>query len=248
MSYGIFASYYDLLTDNVEYEAYAKRIDELVSRFGGKKGALVDLACGTATLDFELEKLGYTVTGCDLSCDMLSFAAQKKYSQNSDIMLINQDMTCLELPFKPDVFVCTLDALNHLEGLIFVEFTLQRVAKYLKKDGLFIFDMNTVYKHKEVLADNAFVYDTDEGYVVWQNEYNDMDRSVLITLDFFVPDEEENYQRYSESFKETAYDVESIKRIIENSGLELKAMYDGLSNNAPDDKTERILYVCGLKK
>ncbi|MBQ8623800.1 MAG: class I SAM-dependent methyltransferase [Oscillospiraceae bacterium] len=248
MSYGIFASYYDLLTGNVDYKKYAKRIDELVKKHGGKKGKLVDLACGTASLSFELEGLGYTVTGCDLSCDMLSYAAQKKYSQNSKITLVQQDMTALSLPGRADVFVCSLDALNHLECLIFVEMTFARVAKYMKKDSLFIFDMNTVYKHKYVLADNAFVFDTDEVFVTWQNEYNDMERSVLITLDFFVPDEEENFQRYSESFKEMAYSVDEIRRSLDNAGLRIIEMYDGLSNDLPHEKTERILFVCGLKR
>ena len=118
----------------------------------------------------------------------------------------------------------------------------------MKKNGLFIFDMNTVYKHKEVLADNAFVYDTDEAFVVWQNEYNDMDQSVLISLDFFVPDEEDNHRRYSESFKEYAYETEKVIRAIDECGLELLAMYDDLSDEAPKDDTQRILYVCGLKR
>ncbi len=248
MSYGIFASYYDLLTGNVDYLAYAKRIDELVAKHNGKRGKLVDLACGTASLSFELEKLGYSVTGCDLSCDMLSYAAQKKYSSGSKINLIQQDIADLSLPGKADVFVCSLDALNHLECLIFVEMTFARVAKYMKKDSLFIFDMNTVYKHKHVLADNAFVFDTDEVFVCWQNEYNDMERSVLITLDFFVVEDDGSHTRYSESFKEMAYSVDEIKKALDNAGLEIKEMFDDLSNDLPKEETERILFVCGLKE
>ncbi len=247
MSYGIFASYYDLLTENVDYKEYARRIDELVAKHGGKKGKLVDLACGTASLSLELEKLGYSVTGCDLSCDMLTYAAQKKYSSNSKITLVQQDMTELSLPYKADVFVCSLDALNHLECLIFVEMTFARVAKYMKKDSLFIFDMNTVYKHEHVLADNAFVFDTDEVFVCWQNEYNNIEQSVLITLDFFVVEEDGSHTRYSESFKETAYSFESIKKALDNAGLEIKETFDGLSGELPSEKTERILFVCGLK-
>ncbi len=248
MSYGIFASYYDLLTGNVDYKKYAERISELARENGIRSGKLVDLACGTASLSLELEKLGFSVTGIDLSCDMLTYAAQKKYSSGSKINLVQQDMAALSLPGKADVFVCSLDALNHLDCFEFVKMTFRQVAKYLNKNGLFIFDMNTVYKHKYVLADNVFVHDTDEVFLTWQNEYNDMERSVLITLDFFVPDEEENYIRYSESFKEYAYETDKIVKAIDECGLELRAMYDDLSYESPSDETQRILYVCGLKK
>lgn len=248
MSYGIFASYYDLLTGNVDYKKYAERISELAHEHGIRSGKLVDLACGTASLSLELEKLGFSVTGIDLSCDMLTYAAQKKYSSGSKINLVQQDMAALSLPGKADVFVCSLDALNHLDCFEFVKMTFRRVVKYLNKNGLFIFDMNTVYKHKYVLADNVFVHDTDEVFLTWQNEYNDMERSVLITLDFFVPDEEENYIRYSESFKEYAYETDKIVRTIDECGLELRAMYDDLSYESPSEETQRILYVCGLKK
>lgn len=248
MSYGIFASYYDLLTGNVDYKAYAKRIQELAAKRGITSGKLIDLACGTASLSLELEKLGFKVTGIDLSCDMLSYAAQKKYEQGSNIILVQQDITALSLHGKADVFVCSLDALNHLDSLDDIKLTFKRVAKYLDKNGLFIFDMNTVYKHEQVLADNVFVHDTDEVFLTWQNEYNDMDRSVLITLDFFIPDDEESYQRYSESFKEYAYDQSVILKAIDECGLELLEMYDDLSENEPNDETQRILFICGLKK
>lgn len=248
MSYGIFASYYDLLTRNVDYKKYAQRISELAGEHGIKSGKLVDLACGTASLSFELEKLGFSVTGIDLSCDMLTYAAQKKYSLGSKINLVQQDMTALSLPGKADVFVCSLDALNHLDSLESVKKTFARVAKYLDKNGVFIFDMNTVYKHKHILADNAFIFDTDEAYVTWQNEYCDEDKSVSITLDFFVPDENEQYQRFSENFKEIAYDTDVIIKALEEAGLEVKEMFDEWNSSPPSEKTQRILYLCVLKR
>ena len=61
-----------------------------------------------------------------------------------------------------------------------------RYAKYLKKDGIFVFDMNTPYKHRELLSDNAFIYDLGDVYVTWQNEYQAADGSVNITLEFFI--------------------------------------------------------------
>lgn len=245
MSYGVFASYYDLLTSNVDYKKYASRINELVLKCGGCKGRLVDLACGTASLSFELEKLGYEVVGCDLSSDMLSQAAQKKYSIGSNIMLIQQDITALSVPGKADVFVCSLDALNHLKNLKAVKSVFASVTKLLSDDGVFVFDMNTPYKHREVLNNNAFVFDTDDVFLAWQNEYHEADCSVNITLDFFAPDEKGRYARYTEEFSERAYDRSEIEKLLASCGLELIAAYDELSEYAPSDKTERILYCAG---
>lgn len=245
MSYGIFALYYDLLTSNVDYKQYAERIDTLVLRHAAQKGRLYDLACGTASLSFELEKLGYEVTGCDISQQMLTVAADKKYQTDSRIMLIQQDITALSVPGKADVFVCSLDALNHLKNLKAVKSVFSGVAKHLSDNGVFIFDMNTPYKHREVLNNNAFVFDTDDVFLAWQNEYCEADCSVNITLDFFTPDEKGRYERYTEKFSERAYDRREIEKLLDSCGLELIAAYDELSENAPSDKTERILYCAG---
>lgn len=242
MSYGIFASYYDLLTSNVDYKLYAKRIDSIVTGHGTPKGRLYDLACGTASLSFELEKLGYTVTGCDISEQMLTVAMEKKYQSDSAIMLVRQDITALSLPGKADVFVCSLDALNHLKNLKAVKSVFASVAGYLTDGGLFIFDMNTPYKHREVLKDNAFIHDTDDVFLAWQNEYHDADCSVDITLDFFAPNDRGVYERYTEEFTERAYEQAVIEELLSSCGLTLIGIYDDLSENAPSERTERILH------
>ena len=58
MSYGIFSSVYDILTENVEYERIAEKICSLLTRNGINGGLLLDLGCGTGTLSFLLEQKG----------------------------------------------------------------------------------------------------------------------------------------------------------------------------------------------
>lgn len=247
MSYGVFSGYYDLFTRNVDYSAYAERIDSIVTSLGLKRGSLVDLGCGTASLDIELSKLGYNVTGIDLSADMLTEAASKMYSSGQFIRLVNQDMTAFSLPYKADVIISTLDGINHLSGADAVEKMFSRVKRYLSPDGVFIFDMNTVYKHREVLADNCFIFDSDEAYLGWQNDYNADDDSVLITLDFFLPSGR-GYKRYTEQFSEIAYPAEKIIAMLDGTGLAAAEMYDDLSSDKPSCHTERILTVVRHKK
>lgn len=243
MSYGVFARYYDLFTANVDYKAYARRIDIIVRSLGLKRGSLVDMGCGTASLAIELAELGYSVTGVDISCDMLSAAARKLRSARQNIRLINQDISMLELDGKYDAFICSLDGINHLAGLDEVEKTFSAVRKYLSRRGVFIFDINTIYKHRHILADNCFIFDSDKAYLGWQNDYNRSDNSVDITLDFFIPKENGGYSRHTEQFRETAYPAKTIFETLDKCGFRVIGAYDGLSERKPNAQTERILFA-----
>lgn len=242
MSYSFFARYYDALTMNVSYDTIAKRYDELVTRFGGRKDILLDLGCGTGSLCECMARLGYDCIGIDNSEDMLNEALDKKYDSGLNIQYLCQDMTRLDMFGTIDVTVSSLDCLNHLDSLDDVRKTFERVSLFAYPDGLFIFDMNTPYKHKYVLGDNVFVYDTEDVYCVWQNSFCDENNKVEITLDFFERDGD-IYERQSEQFCELAYDDEVIKRLLCECGFELLAQYDDFSDNEVTEKTQRILYV-----
>ena len=111
---------------------------------------------------------------------------------------------------------------------------------------LFIFDVNTVYKHKNVLADNTFVYENDSVFCVWQNTPED-DNKVKIDLDFF---EEENgvYYRSSESFSERAYTDDEIRKMLTDAGFEVEAVYGDLTLESPKADEQRAIYVARMKK
>ena len=106
-----------------------------------------------------------------------------------------------------------------------------------------MFDVNTPYKHEHILADNTFVYDTDEVYCVWQNEYQG-DGRTDIYLDFFAEDEESGmYDRYSDDFSETAYPAEKIKELLCEAGFEICACYEYLTENEPTEESEKLTFV-----
>ena len=157
-----------------------KNIDKIVDKFGGKKGVLLDLGCGTGSLTECFCKLGYDCLGIDISQEMLTVALDKKIDNDLPIQYLHQDMRKLKLFGGLDVTVCALDALNHLSSLDDILKTFKSVSKFTNPDGLFIFDMNTIYKHKNILSDNTFAYDMDEVYCVWQNTYKTKKNEVLI--------------------------------------------------------------------
>lgn len=238
--YNIFARFYDGLTRNVDYAARAAYFGDLIKPHIGEHGMLLDLACGTGSLSVELAKLGYEVIGVDRSAEMLSNAYQKSSEENQNILFLKQDMLKLDLYGDIDAAICALDSLNHLPDEISLERAISRVALFLRPGGVFAFDVNTPYKHREVLANNCFAFDTDEVYCVWQNQTRDI--FTRITLDFFVPSDS-GYKRYTESFMERAFDNDVIINAVKKCGLELIGTFDDGTELPPKETSERIIYL-----
>lgn len=242
-SYSVFAGFYDALTNNVAYHDRAKYLYDLFCHFGIANGLLLDLACGTGSLSVEMSRLGFEVIGVDNSPEMLSVATEKAMTQKQDILFLCQNMQQLDLYGTIDAAMCTLDSLNHLAGPEEVQTVLQRVSLFMNPNGIFIFDVNTPFKHKEILGDHTFVYDLDEVYCVWQNEYFSQTKSVSISLDFFIPEGSNHYIRESESFSERAYTSKEWEKWISDAGFELLCEYEEMSKNLPKEDTQRIIYV-----
>lgn len=246
MSYGSFAHVYDRLTENVDYKLYAAYIKRLFESYGKNISSVVDVACGTGSLTAELSKLGYEMIGVDMSEDMLSEAQTKKAEENLDILYLCQSAEELDLFGTVQGAVCTLDSLNHITDEDAVIEAFKKISLFMEKDGIFIFDLNTEYKHREVLGDNTFVYDLDDIYCVWQNEFDEEDMITHVFLDFFV---EENglYERFYEEFDERAYSLEKVKKWLEISGFELVNFFEEFTENKPKEDTERIVYIARKK-
>lgn len=242
MGYEAFAGYYDFLTRNIDYNELAVYYDRLNVKFGGERGIMLDLACGTGSLSVVLRDMGYDVIGTDISSEMLNIAVSKPHE---GIEYLCQDMTELDLFGTIDGTICSLDSINHLEDITAVSEAFKRVSLFSNKGALFMFDVNTLYKHEQVLGDNTFVYDTDEVYCVWQNEYQG-DGVTDIYLDFF---EERNgvYHRYSDEFSETAFSRESIETMLVEAGFEVVACYEYLTENEPTEESEKLTFVARKK-
>jgi SAM-dependent methyltransferase len=244
-SYSAFAKVYDKLTSNINYKKRADYFCKLLARYTEKKGICLDLACGTGTLCEELFKKGFDVIGVDNSPDMLCVANEKRYNSNSDITYLCQDMARLDLYGTVDVVFCVLDSLNHITKTKKLQQVFNRIALFLDTNGYFVFDLNTQYKHNEILADNCFVFETDDTYLVWQNQLDK--NTVKITLDIFEQTQN-GYNRTTEQFYERAYTSEEIAELLANSNLQIVDIFDEDSFNPPNDRSQRVVYVVRHKK
>ena len=244
MSYGVFSEFYDALTANVSYDTVSQVLSSLLTRYGKSRGLLLDLACGTGSVSVRLAKKGYEVIGVDLSPEMLSEAQNKAYSAGQNILFLCQDMTALDLYGTVDAAVCTLDGLCHLPNEESVFAALQKVSLFMNPGGVFLFDVNSVYKHRAVLGNNTFVYDTDDVYCVWQNTLLSDGVTVQMDLDFFEPvSDAGDYVRQSERFTERAYPRETLEAMLKKTGFTVLDVFDGYSGKPAHDTSERLLFA-----
>lgn len=246
MSYDDFSRFYDRLTDNVEYKKRADYFCRLLSMCGTTDGILLDLGCGTGSMSVEMAKKGYEVIGVDSSIGMLSAAQQKMFENGVQMLLLNQNMQEIDLYGTVDCAICVLDGINHLPCKEDVIETFKKVSLFMNRGGAFAFDVNTLYKHRNVLADNAFVYDYDDFFCAWQNNFNPDDNSVEITLDFFE-EEDGVYYRSGESFCEQAYELSDISEWLEESGFEIIGIYDDMSTDNVKPETQRAVFLAKKK-
>ncbi len=244
--YSAFATYYDSLTANIDYKKRAEYFHEIIKRFKSTAdNILLDLACGTGSISEAMA--GYDVIGVDNSDEMLNIALDKKFDSGSDIQYLRQDMRKLNMYGSIDVTLCALDSINHLTSLDDVRKVFRNIALFSEPDGLFVFDVNTIYKHKNILAGNTFTYETDQVYCIWENTFIPETNEVEMHLEFFELEENGLYSRSSDNFTEKAYSESDIEALLAETGFELLGKYGDDTFLPPSCDSQRIVYAARCK-
>jgi len=237
-AYGILGDYYDRLMSGYDYEGMFRYI---ISSVKGRKG--LDLACGTGKLTAELQYNGYTMTGLDISVNMLNKATERARCRGLIIPFIQGDINNLEIQSEYDFITATCDALNYVEPDNLNCF-FRVIGESLKADGILIFDFSSKYKLNTVIGDNVFYEDYEDLTYIWTNKKKE--KSVEMNLVFFVK-EKDNYIRYEENHIQYIHNLDEIKEHIINSGLYIHEILDGDNFGIPNEKSERILIRAGKK-
>lgn len=246
--YSSIARVYDNLNKEIDYSKWADFIEKCFKKYLKKRPALVlDLACGTGSMTYELAQRGYDMIGIDGSAEMLSEAYSRGTSVgNNNILYLHQDMRSFELYGSVDAVTCCLDSLNYLTGDGDLKKCFLTVHNYLEPDGLFLFDMNTPYKFENIYGDNAYILEDNENgkntFCGWQNYYDKQSKICNFYLSLF----EENgigYIRYDEEQQERCYTLEYVKAALLECGFELLCVSSDYEFNKIDETTERWYFV-----
>ena len=225
MAYEAFADIYDAFNEDADYTALHTYLRARLEAHGIRSGIVADLGCGTGDLTLRLAQDGYDMIGVDRSEEMLSVLREKAFEQHVEgLLLLRQDLERLDLYGTVRAAVSTFDTFNHIGPFPRFAAALARCALFVEPGGLFLFDLNTPYKHEQVLADNVYLLEAEDVTCRWENRWDAARRCTQITVDMSYPGQPEHEV---ECFTEYAYSLEEIQQACEDAGLRIEAVCDG---------------------
>ena len=245
-AYTGFAEVYDTFMDNVQYEKWAEYVVGLLKKYGIEDGLVLDLGCGTGSLTELLAAKGYDMTGVDFSEEMLEIAMEKKRQSGYDILYLLQDMREFELYGTMRAVVSICDSMNYLMSEEELLEVFRLVNNYLDPGGIFIFDMNTPYKYRE-LGEDTIAENREECSFIWENTWYEEEQANEYDLTIFQREENGLFRKYTETHLQKAYEIETIRRLLEAAGMEFIAVYDAFTEEAPREDSERVYFLAREK-
>lgn len=240
MQYDKFAKYYDELMYDCDYFEWSQYLLKLIKKeTSGKK--IIDLACGSGKHTILLKKAGYDVIGVDNSNTMLEKAIINSRKQMLNIMYLKQDLLNLDIESKFDIATCICDGINYVQDIFKV---FQNVYKALKNKGVFLFDISSEYKQKEILGNNLFTDETENVTYIWQNEFFEKEDKVEMYITFFVKKDNGLYERFDETHVQYAHKEKDIVENLKQAGFKNVRAYIFLTDNEyKGENIERIQFI-----
>ena len=238
MAYNGFAWFYDEFNGEADYDALYRYVLGQLQSHGVQKGILADLGCGTGDLTLMLAQAGYDMIGVDQSEEMLAVLREK-----ADELGIAGGLL-LDLYGTIRAAVSTFDTFNHIGPAPRFCKAVERAGFFMEQGGVFIFDLNTPYKHREVLGGRSFTLEAPDAVCHWQNQYDPAADRVDISLDIL---DTETGERWAEHFPEYSYTLGQVREALTGAGFALESVRDG-ENFGPLRQNSQRMILTAIKQ
>ena len=223
---------------DLDYEKIYKFIREVLGKKSLEPELILEMACGTGGLTEKLAR-DYKIHAFDLSDDMLSVCENKIRSKN--LKLFKQNMVGFSAPASYDAIISVGDSLNYLTDEKDFEAAIKSSYDHLKNGGIFIFDLNTEYKFKNIPP--VTVDEVEDVLYLWENIYDEEEKLNTYGVNFFRNIKDNDYKRFYEEHLERAYDLSFVKNLLEKTGFKDIEVYDDYEFKEVRDETSRYTFI-----
>jgi ubiquinone/menaquinone biosynthesis C-methylase UbiE len=201
--------------------------------------SVMDLCCGSGRHSFILQRLGYHVTGVDLSETLLQ--AAKTGDPNQQIRWIRADMRQVPLEEQFDAVFNMFTSFGYFDTDAENQQVLHEMCRLLKIGGQFVIDflnpnyiMNHLVPHSIRREDQVTIEEhrhIENGFVVKR-------------IDIHVP--HESTRTYREQVK--LYGFNEFKTMFKRAGLELRSAFGNYDGSPYDETRSPRLILVGARK
>jgi len=245
-----FAEIYDDVMKQVPYDFWFKYLKDLLKYYRLKPKNILELAAGTGNMTRELIKLDSAeqITALDLSDSMLNIAADKIYSETKteaapELNLFNSDMRDFRIDNKHDLILSFFDSLNYLTEKEGLKSCFISAAEALKKDGIFIFDMNSIDRI-HTIEEKKIVLE-GKGYTCFWEDIILEDED-LWKVKLQICPEDKDRSCFEEIHTERGYSIETIRELLYMSGFKAVDVYRAFSLDKGSDRSDRLYFAAAL--
>lgn len=223
---------------DLDYEKIYKFIREVLGKKSLEPELILEMACGTGGLTEKLAR-DYKIHAFDLSDDMLSVCENKIRSKN--LKLFKQNMVGFSAPASYDAIFSVGDSLNYVTDEKDFEAAIKSSYDHLKDGGIFIFDLNTEYKFKNIPP--VTVDEVEDVLYIWENIYDEEEKLNTYGVNFFRNIKDNDYKRFYEEHLERAHDLSFVKNLLEKTGFKDIEVYDDYEFKEVRDETSRYTFI-----
>lgn len=167
VAYDGMAGFYDEFTAHHDYELWLGNLLPALEAHGlPRRGALLDVGCGTGKSFLPMVERGWSVTAVDLSPGMIE-QARLKVTADDQVELMVADVRELPALGHFDLIWCLDDGLNYMLTELELESALTRMAANLGTRGILAFDLNTLLSFRTFFAEET-VIERSGRRMVWR--------------------------------------------------------------------------------
>lgn len=223
----------------------ARLLPAMLQRFNAEPKTILDVACGEGTFVVAMASKGYEVTGVDLSPEMIAAAQEQARNSGVSVNFKVQDMRSMDFGSQFDLVTCWFDSLNYLLTNADLTKAFKGVARALRHEGLFIFDMNTIHGL-------AFAYwqyppvrkDEENLFMIHRFTNYDHDKNIVtMKITSFIR-EGGTWERFDEEHLERGYTLAEIRKSLKEAGLtELACWGHPSAMTDPQQNSSRVWFV-----
>lgn len=239
-AYAYLAKWFEYLNDDCGYEQWSQYLIDKLSRYPLSCG--LDVGCGGGWFTRAFQKCGYAMTGMDISAEMLDFAQETAFAQGVRSEYLLGDIAKTKLPMRFDFVTAINDCVNYIPKTK-LDAAFKNVRGGLRKGGIFLFDISSMRKFKEKIANTVSVDDRDDvTYISFNREEED---GVTMDVTLFVKRADGAFERLDEAHRQYSYTEEEIAAALTRNGFELLEVEGHLGEDKT--KSDRIVFLARKK-